>query len=339
VSELAISAIVPVYNGMGFLEKSLPPLLRLHESGELIEVIVADDGSTDGSGDWARERGARVLSTGGREGPARARNLATQSAKGDVVWFVDADVVAHEDGVEPLRRAFDDPGVVAVFGSYDDTPPYEGFASQYMNLRHHFVHHQHEGEASTFWSGCGAVRRKAFLGVGGFDAERYRRPSIEDIELGYRLRAQTGRIRTDPTLQGTHLKEWSLWGVVHTDITCRAIPWSRLLLETPDAPMDLNTGSSEQLKAVLAGLLLLSVPAALFGWVSPWLAVGLFVAVWVANRALFEVFRKRRGLFFGLGALLFHQVHLVYSAATYVLCWFEHHLTGGRGRRAGESSS
>ncbi len=339
MSELSISAIVPVYNGMGFLEQSLPPLLRLLALGEIAEVIVADDGSTDGSGAWARDQGARVLPTGGREGPARARNLAVKAAQGDVVWFVDADVVVHEDGVEPLRRAFDDPGVVAVFGSYDDAPPFEGFASQYMNLRHHFVHHQHGGEASTFWSGCGAVRRDAFLGVGGFDAERYRRPSIEDIELGYRLRGQAGRIRTDPSLQGTHLKEWSLWGVVHTDITCRAIPWSRLLLDTPDAPMDLNTGSAEQLKAFLAGGLLAALLGALLGWVSPWFAAGLAVAAWAANRALFDVFRRSRGSAFALGALLFHQVHLLYSAVTYVLCWLEHHLKGGRGRRARESSS
>ena len=335
MSTLGVSAVMPVYNGMGFLQKSLPPLLRLLERGELVEVIVADDGSTDRSGDWAREHGARVIATGSQEGPARARNLAVREANGDVVWFIDADVVAHEDGIEPLRHAFDDPEVVAVFGSYDDEPPFEGFASQYMNLRHHFVHHRHGGEASTFWSGCGAVRRAAFLAVGGFDAERYERPSIEDIELGYRLRAQGGRIRTDPTIQGTHLKEWSLWGVVHTDIVCRAIPWSRLLLETPEAPMDLNTRGAEQGKALLAGGLLASIAAAPFGGVPLWLPVLLFVFAWASSRKLFEVFRKARGGLFAIGALSFHQLHLVYSAATYVLCWLQHQLTQARAARAG----
>ena len=61
------------------------------------------------------------------------------------------------------------------------------FLSQYKNLVHHFYHHRGKREASTFWSGCGAVRKQAFLDAGGFDVERYTRPSIEDIELGYRL--------------------------------------------------------------------------------------------------------------------------------------------------------
>ena len=328
MSELAVSAIMPVYDGMGFLEQSLLPLLRLCERGKLLEVIVADDGSTDGSGEWAAAQGARVISTGGREGPGRARNLAVREARGEVVWFVDADVVVHEDGIEPLRRAFDDPGVVAVFGSYDETPRHQGFASQYMNLRHHFVHHQHGGEASTFWSGCGAVRRAAFLAVGGFDAERYERPSIEDIELGYRLCADGGRIRTDPSLQGTHLKEWSLWGVVTTDIVYRAIPWSRLLLESPDAPMALNTGPAGRARAVLAGALCAALLGAGGGLFPAWVPLLLFAGAWAANGELFALFQRRRGLVFALGALTFHQLHLFYSGATYVWCWLEYRVIG-----------
>ena len=56
--------------------------------------------------------------------------------------------------------------------------------SQYRNLLHHFVHQHGHAEASTFWAGCGAIRRAAFDAVGGFDAARFPRPSIEDIELG-----------------------------------------------------------------------------------------------------------------------------------------------------------
>lgn len=325
----SVSAIMPVYNGLGYLTESLPPLLALVEEGRLCEVLVVDDGSTDGSGPWAAARGARVLKSAGRVGPGAARNQAARDARGDVVLFVDADVVIHPDAVDQLQKALESPDVVAVFGSYDDAPPDPAFASQYMNLRHHHVHHEAAGEASTFWAGCGAVRKQAFLSCGGYDAERFGRPSVEDIELGYRLRRAGGRIRLVPGMQGTHLKQWTTWSVIHTDVVCRALPWSRMLLREPEAVSDLNVGAAERLKALLAGLLLLSLPAALLG--GPWLLLppALFGAALLANRGLFRVFRRRRGLAFAVGALAFHQLYYLYSAAAFVLCWFEVRLGMG----------
>ena len=320
-----ITAIMPVFDGMGYLERSLPPLLRMVADGRIAEVLVADDGSTDGSGAWAAERGARVITTGGREGPGRARNLAAPEAVGEILWFVDADVVVHDDAVGPLAAAFADPSVTAGFGSYDDAPPDPSFASQYMNLRHHHHHQRAAGEASTFWTGCGAVRKAAFLEVGGFDAERYPRPSIEDIELGYRLRAAGGRIRTLPDVRCTHLKAWTLPGVVHTDITCRGLPWSRLLVAS-DEPLDLNADAAEQARAALAAVLALSCLAALAGVAPLWLPVAVFGSAVAANARFFGLLRQRRGLAFALGALAFHQVHYLYSAGVFVYCWLEHRL-------------
>lgn len=79
-----------------------------------------------------------------------------------------------------------DTQVDALIGSYDDDPKSPDFISQYRNLMHCSVHQTGRSEASTFWSGCGAIRREVFLESGGFD-ETYVRPAIEDIELGYRL--------------------------------------------------------------------------------------------------------------------------------------------------------
>jgi len=325
---------MPCYNGMGFLQRSLPPLLALRSKG-LLEVLVVDDGSSDGSGAFAAAQGARVLTTEGRAGPGAARNVAAREAQGDVLLFVDADVVIHADALCYLQGALADPGVVAVFGSYDDRPPDPSFASQYMNLRHHFVHHQHAGEAETFWAGCGAVRREPFLAVGGYDCVAYARPSIEDIELGYRLRAAGGRIALVPEMQGTHLKRWTLRGVVHTDIVCRALPWSRLLLSTPHANVALNTRAGEQAKALLAASFWLALLLSLAGVVGPWLPLLLYAATLYASRRLFALFRRRRGWLFGLAGVLFHQLHYVYSAAVYAYAWLEWHLrprsrTGGR---------
>jgi len=324
MSTPTISVVMPVYNGRGYLERSLPPLVAMRERGELREIVVADDGSTDGSGDYCRSLGALVVTTGGRKGPAEARNVASKHAHSDILWFVDADVVAHDDAAQCLREAFSVDDVAAVFGSYDDAPPDPSFASQYMNLRHHAVHHRSPGDASTFWSGNGAVRRDAFLEAGGYDSARYVMPSIEDIELGYRLREKGGRILLVPEMLGTHLKRWTLRGVVDTDIRMRALPWTRLLVERPDIPLHLNVRSSERAKAALGGALLASLPLAALGALPLWAPLPLCVLAWAVNRPLFSVFRRRNGLGFALAALAFHQVHYVYATATYLYCRLTH---------------
>ena len=318
---LSITAIMPVLDGMGYLPRSLPAVMALVRAGVLDEFFLVDDGSSDGTGDYAREAGATVLTTAGRTGPGQARNLAAAQATSDVLLFVDADVVIHEDAPQIARDVLVAPDVVAVFGSYDDVPPDPAFASQYMNLRHHYVHHRNAGETDTFWAGCGAIRREAFLAVGGYDAARYDRPSIEDIELGYRLRDGHGRIRIEPRMQGTHLKEWTTQSVVRTDVFQRAIPWSRLLVA--GASRELNVTGNEQAKAALALTLGAALLGALVGWLPVWpLALLALAAGWV-NRGLFEVFRRRRGVPFAVGAIAFHQLYYVYSSAAYIWCWLE----------------
>ncbi|MCI0591189.1 MAG: glycosyltransferase [Gammaproteobacteria bacterium] len=323
---VSISAIVPVYNSSAFIRQSLPPLLAMHARGEALEIIVVDDSSTDESAEIASALGAKVVPSGGRLGPGAARNVAAQLARGDVLWFVDSDVVVHEDAARQLQAAFAKPTVVAVFGSYDDHPPVRNFFSQYKNLVHHYYHHIAAQEASTFWAGCGAVRKKAFLQVGGFDTMRYTRPSIEDIELGYRLRAKGGRILLLRKLQGTHLKEWRLRDLIQTEIFHRAVPWSRLILQTRDLINDLNVGTHERLRALLAGTLFLSVGLFLFSIIAWWWPVLLVVACVIANHQLTMLFYRRNGALFALGGMLFHQVYYLYSSAAFGWCWFEHRL-------------
>ncbi len=320
-----LSVVMPVYNGRKYLRHSLPSLLA-SGAPELLEVVVVDDGSTDRSGDLARECGARVITGGERLGPAGARNVAVRHARGQVVLFVDADVVVHADAVERVIGAFSNPETVAVFGSYDDHPADTGFSSRYMNLRHHHGHRQPSEDARTFWAGLGAVRRDAFLAVNGFDAERYATPSIEDIDLGRRLRQAGGRIRRLPDVQGTHLKPWSLRRVVQTDIFDRGLPWARLMMAYPGAFTDLNVQGGERLKAALAAAVFLSVIAATTGTGPLWLPALLLIAAAIANRELITIFARAGGWWLALRGGLFHQVYYLYSGAAYVAAAVEHRL-------------
>src|SRR5215211_3378998 len=226
-----ISVVIPAHNAEPFLQRAVASLLDSDLPRDRREIIIVDDASEGGA---PKIRGAdSVLEIHGMpRGPAAARNLGAEAARAPLVAFVDADVCVRSDAlsrmVEHFRR---DPELAAVFGSYDATPAEADFISQYRNLLHHYVHQQKSGEVDSFWAGCGAVRRAAFLEVGMFDAVRYATPQIEDIELGYRMRDQGYRIVLDPQIQGTHLKRWTFGGMVNANLHHRGLPYGRLLLE------------------------------------------------------------------------------------------------------------
>jgi cellulose synthase/poly-beta-1,6-N-acetylglucosamine synthase-like glycosyltransferase len=313
-----IAAVMPAYNCQAFVNRSLSPLLDMRRRGELSDIIVIDDGSTDGTAQAVVALGARVVSAGGHRGQSAARNLGVQEAKADVLWFVDADVVAHSGAIRHIRHALADPQVAAVFGSYDDSPTAPNFLSQYKNLVHHYYHQSSLRDVSSFWTGCGAVWKDAFLAVGGFDSTR---PAIEDIEFGYRLRAAGGRIRVAPELQGTHLKVWRFTNLLTTEVRDRAIPWAFLILSRGHAGNELNVALTERLRALITCLCTLSIVTSLSGLTSWWAPPLLLAFAFAANLELLALFQRRKGWLFAIGGLLFHQFYYLYSTAAYCWCW------------------
>jgi GT2 family glycosyltransferase len=250
---VAVTVVIPVHNDAANLRACLRALRRSGESS--FECIVVDDGSTDESAAVPGEFGFRVLQTGSRSGPARARNLGASAASGSVLFFIDADVCVHPDTLSKVCAAFeDDPALDALIGSYDDQPGADDFVSQYKNLMHCFVHQSARRDACTFWSGCGAIRKSLFLEHSGF-SEDYRRPAIEDIELGYRLKQAGRKLILDPTLTVQHLKRWTFWSLLKTDILDRGIPWTELILRERSMPNDLNLQLSQRVSVALSFLL------------------------------------------------------------------------------------
>ncbi|PWE32929.1 glycosyl transferase [Maritimibacter sp. 55A14] len=326
---VTISVVMPAYNAAHLLPRVLTPLIEMLKAGEVTEVLVVDDRSTDNTADLAREMGATVLTTPQNGGPGLARNLAADHAKGEVLWFVDSDVIAWPDGPARLRAAFAEPNVGAVFGSYDAEPAGTTWFTRYKNLLHRYHHQTAKREAVTFWAGCGAVRKDVFLEVGGFDVETYEVPSIEDIELGYRIVGSGRRILVEPELLGKHLKIWTIRNGMFTDIFRRALPWSRLMIAREGLTDDLNAAATERLKAVVAGLLLLSVLAFPFAPGAFWPAVLALLALAVAgNLGLARVLYENGGLRVAVPGLLYHQLFFVYCGVVYVWCLFEYHVLG-----------
>ncbi len=258
-SSLKLSVIIPVHNSASDLESCLASLRQSTFSD--YDCIVVDDASSDGSADVAASFDCRVIRLSTNQGPSIARNQAAREAQGDILFFIDADVCITPDTLQLVRDRFAaDPQLDALIGSYDDQPSQRNFLSQYKNLFHHYVHQTSRTTASTFWSGCGAIRRDAFAQYNGF-SEEYKRPAVEDIELGYRMRADGRKMVLDGRIQVKHLKAWTFWKLIRTDILDRGIPWIELILRNARMPDDLNVQVSQRISVVLVYLLLLSVLA------------------------------------------------------------------------------
>ena len=315
---MTASVIVPAHQAATDLRACLAALDA--STVQPAEIIVVDDGSTDGTAELVREAGVQCLTMkDGPRGPAAARNMGARSATGDVLVFVDADVAVHPDTLGRLLGHFArHPDVAAIFGSYDDRPAHHGIISRYRNLLHHYVHQHGRREATTFWAGCGAVRRNIFLEVGGFD-ERYRRPSIEDIELGGRLRRAGHRVWLCPDVLARHMKQWTLRGVIRTDVVERAIPWSRLILSQGRIPADLNTGFSSRVSAVAAWLTVFALLAAMYSGAFVWAALVGLLAIWMLNARLYAFFVRQGGLRFPIAAVGLHGLYLLYSSAVFLV--------------------
>jgi GT2 family glycosyltransferase len=304
---------------------------------ELLEVIVVDDRSTDATAELARGAGAQVMANPDGGGPGAARNAGAAVAKGEYLLFVDADVEVQPDTVLRLLEHFaQHPEIAAVFGSYDDAPAAENFASQYRNLLHHFIHQTAERRSTSFWSGCGAIRRTAFLALGGFDAERYPRPATEDIELGLRLARAGHVVHVAPEIQVKHLKAWSGLSMMKSDILDRAVPWSRLILDAGSMPADLNLRWSHRVSTVLAGLLTATLLFLAFGhhnfYGIPAKTAAVVAAILLLLQLLpldgpfYGFLLRRRGILFVMRAVPVHMLYYLYSGTTFAACWVWHHI-------------
>jgi hypothetical protein len=314
-----VSVIMPTVSWLGTFATCGPRVLELIDAASCaVEFIVAYDGTVVDVPEWLERPDVRVVATGGPFGPSIARNRAVDAARGDVLFFVDADVELADDAIERVHASFAaDPGLVGLFGAYDDTPAAEGLVSRFRNLLHHHTHVAHPGRAGTFWAGCGAMRTANFMDIGGFD-DHYENPSVEDIALGMRVQAEGGRIMLDPLLQCKHHKRWTLASMVSTDIFSRAVPWTHLILQSHRLPDTLNIDWRNRVSGVLSVAAVAAVGAVPF---APQLAVlgavGCLAGLLALNLDFYLLCLRQGGPLFAAGSFALHILYFFYSSLTF----------------------
>jgi GT2 family glycosyltransferase len=203
-----ISVIVVTLNEGERLRATVEHLERSLPTGS--EVIVVDDGSTDGSVDFLNARdGVRVIAT--REvGVARARNAGARVAAGDVLVFADAHISMESGCWEPLVHELQDPAVGAVNPAVCDMacPDENGYGMCFggFDLSSQWLYEKPEASRPVpllIWA-CAAMRRRLFEETGGFDEGMIRWGSI-DNEMSVRLWLEGYELRVVPDVRIAHL--------------------------------------------------------------------------------------------------------------------------------------
>jgi glycosyltransferase involved in cell wall biosynthesis len=193
-----LSVVIPTFNRKAELQRLLESLWEQSICRSKFEVIVASDGSSDGTNEMVREMQARewnlkLLELSNR-GPAAARNAGARAVSTQLIAFTDDDCVAERDWLQNILRAFNDEAVVAV----------QGITTTYRSARGPLTH---EVEVLRDWTTtvptCNAAfRRNVFEATGGFD-EKFPSAHNEDTDLAWRV-AELGRIKFDPSVEIIH---------------------------------------------------------------------------------------------------------------------------------------
>ena len=293
---------LPVRDGEEALPESLAALRACEFPASDWELIVVDDGGAPIVPLWRHAREPtwscaslnravrRLRATGEWSGPVAGFSCSSTPTSASIqMCFAASRMSSSSDRTSPPSSA--------------PTTMHPGRRAdpQYRNLLHRYVHVSSAGEAETFWTGCGAIRREAFAAAGGFDETIHQ---LEDVELGYRARALGYCILLRPEIQGTHLKRWTLLSMARTDLFGRGIGWMRILLRHRHLSrrQTLNLQPQEVLYTVLttagAGAL---AAAAVFrgtGWL--WASAACLLGVLAGNVPLLRWMARERGVSFAL---------------------------------------
>jgi len=213
-----VSVIVPVYNASNSIEQCLQAIRNQQGiDPSRMEVIVVDDASTDSSASKASPLCEKLISLQDNRGAATARNIGARAASGEIIVFVDSDVILEPYALSIILDVFKkDKSISAAVGRYSEDPAEQGFFNVYHNSFTRYHHDLSPQEIEWFWGGLGAVRKDVFTEVGGFD-ERYQGASGEDLAFGRNLFDRGYRIVYLPEAQGGHAHPFTFWGMLKND--------------------------------------------------------------------------------------------------------------------------
>lgn len=198
---MLISVIIPTHNRREILKKSIESFYDQSFAKEDFELVVIDDHSSDGTEEMIASLSppfALVYDKSDKRGPARARNIGIQKAQGEIILFIDSDIVAHADLLKEHMSIHKERGSVIVHGEVINTPNIDNPRSEKWKLSDY--------SQAFFATGNSSVAKVFLLKAGLFD-EDFFEYGWEDLELGLRLKKMGLRAVKNSKAIGYHYQK------------------------------------------------------------------------------------------------------------------------------------
>jgi len=313
MNKVNISIVIPVFNRIHLLKKCLTHLFHCidHENHKDVEVIIVDDYSTDNIKCLIDQLPVRFYRMKKKSGPAITRNFGIYKAKGDIVLFIDSDVLLQRDALTRIKNSFKtNKNISAVQGNYSKHPYYLNFATKYKNS---LLHHNFSKYNKKFGYGiatfCVAIRKNILVELGGFN-EGINHVSYEDEELGMRMYAKGKDIIFDSSIQVQHLKKFTLTKLLMYDFK-NGFDQTKLILKMKSMKINKVLGSHLRIRylfTLLTSNLILLNTILIFFLKVPWVKTSFFVLLilyTLSSLDLYNNFLRKDGIIFTINSFIY----------------------------------
>ncbi len=301
-----LSLIIPTHNSENTSKNLLNSLQKSNfKNFRQIEVIIVDDYSNDNTLKELKKIKSElkfktsIFSVKKHIGPAKARNIGAQKAKGKFLLFLDSDVELQPSALKYAFQEAKRAKFLAFTGIWDWHQKTRAFFPQFKALRdwsYWFVERERGARYYLFSTRVAGIEKKLFKKLGGF-SEKYKDPTVEDIELTYRIEEQNNRIRFCPKIIVNH--EFEGFFAVAIKYFKRSRDWIQLFPKRQKFD-PVATSKREALKPVFLGLFFIGLGSYLFRQNLLFLIVSVvFFLFFIAVELKFLIFlAKKKGWLF-----------------------------------------
>ena len=295
-----ISIVIPAYNAERFIMPLLDSIFR--NKIKEMEVIIVDDCSKDDTVSIAKNYPVKVIELQKNGGPAKARNIGVEAAIGEIIFFLDSDVIVLDGTIKEVQDHFDrNPSAKCVIGVCDTEPLNKGFVPAYMAMFEYIHLIETPGnKVSVFAPRCGAVRKDFFMKIGGYK-ESYKGADVEDFELARRI-SRSDSIILNPKILVRH--QFANFQQALKIYFKRTVMWVHLLLKVKKLDNAGPTSPSNGIAAMCAFFSILFLVLIPFSGFAKHLFAFFIIVYIISNLKWWNFMRKEKGLIFAGRALL-----------------------------------
>ncbi len=234
-----VSVIIPVKNSSKTIGQCIRSVKRSYYKN--YEIIIVDDHSTDDSVEIANSYKCNVIQVKDGNGANNARNIGASAAKGEILMFVDSDIVLRRETILGIVEALEENQLDAVVGVYSTKHRHDTLVSQYKNLWVRYSYIKSPPTIDWLFGSISGIKRRAFEKLGGFNVDLLAKHGHDDIELGKRAAQAKLNIELDIEIEVEHLKNYTLLSFIKNEFN-RSVGFAELAIKFRETVQSFQRG-------------------------------------------------------------------------------------------------